>query len=63
MSLFQKLAQAAAVSAIVLATSAQAQISDNMVRIGLLTDMSGPYSSAGGRGTEIAARMALEDWG
>lgn len=63
MSVVKKFAQTAAAAALVAAMGAQAQVSDQVVRIGLLTDMSGPYSSAGGRGTEIAARMALEDWG
>jgi branched-chain amino acid transport system substrate-binding protein len=42
---------------------AQAQISDNVVRIGVLTDLSGPASDATGMGSVTAARMAIEDFG
>jgi branched-chain amino acid transport system substrate-binding protein len=41
--------------------SATAQISDNTVKIGILTDMSGPYSAMGGAGSVIAAKMAVDD--
>ena len=45
-----------------LATSAAyAQISDGVVKIGVLTDMSGPYSGMGGSGSVIAAQMAIDD--
>ena len=42
---------------------AQAQISDDMVRIGLMADLSGPYSGNGGPGSVLAAKMAIEDFG
>lgn len=42
---------------------AQAQISDDMVRIGIMGDLSGPYSGNGGPGSVLAARMAIEDFG
>lgn len=38
----------------------QAQISDAVVRIGVLTDMSGPYSGIGGPGSVVAAQLAVE---
>lgn len=38
-------------------------ISDNIVKIGVLTDMSGQYSDSGGRGSVEAAKMAIEDFG
>ncbi len=44
-------------------SSAGAQISDNVVRIGVLNDQSGLYADAGGPGTVTAARMAVEDAG
>lgn len=54
----------AAAAALVLATgSAQAQISDDVVRIGVMGDVSGPYSGNGGPGSVLAARMAIEDFG
>ena len=39
----------------------QAQISDGVVKVGILTDMSGPYSGMGGPGSVVAARLAIED--
>lgn len=42
---------------------AQAQISDDMVRIGIMGDLSGPYSGNGGPGSVLAAKMAIEDFG
>jgi branched-chain amino acid transport system substrate-binding protein len=38
-------------------------ISDGTVRIGLILDMSGPYSGLTGLGSATAARMAVEDFG
>lgn len=40
---------------------AQAQISDNVVKVGILTDMAGTYSSMGGAGSVVAAKLAVED--
>lgn len=45
------------------ALPAAAQISDDVVRIGIMTDMAGPYSGNGGPGSVLAARMAIEDFG
>ncbi len=42
---------------------AHAQISDDVVRIGVLNDQSGVYADLGGPGAVIAARMAVEDAG
>jgi len=43
---------------------AQAQtISDNEVRIGVLTDLSGIYSAIEGPGAVVAAKMAVADFG
>ena len=41
----------------------KAQISDDLVRIGVLNDQSGVYADFGGPGSVIAARMAVEDAG
>src|SRR5262249_51019949 len=43
--------------------AADAQISDNLVRIGVLGDLSGVYADFGGPGDVVAARMAVEDFG
>jgi len=40
-----------------------AQISDNVVKIGVLNDQSGLYADLGGPGSVVAARMAVEDFG
>lgn len=34
---------------------------DDVYKIGILTDMSGPYSAMGGPGSVVAAKMAVED--
>jgi branched-chain amino acid transport system substrate-binding protein len=45
------------------AGGAQAQISDGVVKIGVLNDQSGLYADLGGPGSTVAARMAVEDFG
>lgn len=42
---------------------AQAQISDGVVRIGILNDQSGPYQDLAGPGSVVAAQLAAEDFG
>ena len=66
----QKTAIALAVSAaLVAATAAYAQqakpgaISGDVVKVGVLTDMSGLYSDLGGQGSVEAAKMAVADFG
>jgi branched-chain amino acid transport system substrate-binding protein len=48
---------------LVAAPPAQAQISDGVIKIGVLTDMSSLYADLSGQGSVIAARMAVEDFG
>ncbi len=43
--------------------AAQAQISDDIVKIGVLSDMSSLYSDIAGQGSVIAAKMAVADFG
>ncbi len=43
--------------------TARAQISDDVVRIGVLNDQSNVYADLGGTGSVIAARLAIEDVG
>src|SRR5712692_3657923 len=45
------------------AAAAQAQVSDGVIKIGVLSDMSSLYSDIGGPGSVVAARMAVEDFG
>src|SRR6266436_5538075 len=42
---------------------ALAQISDDVVKIGVLTDMNGPASTPTGQGSVTAAQMAVDDFG
>lgn len=53
----------AAACVFALATAAQAQISDDKVKIGVLNDMAGGYSEQTGMGSVEAARMAIEEMG
>ena len=58
------LSLAAGAAALVCAAgAAQAQISDDVVKIGVLTDMSSLYADATGKGSVVAAQMAAEDFG
>jgi branched-chain amino acid transport system substrate-binding protein len=45
------------------APPAAAQISDGVVKVGVLTDMTGAYSDLAGPGSVVAAQMAAEDFG
>ena len=56
-------AAAAIVAGSCLAGPAAAQISDDVVKIGVLTDESGLYADIGGAGSFVAAKMAAEDFG
>ena len=49
-------------AALVFAGTAQAQISGNVVKIGVMSDMSGLYSDIGGPGSVVAAKMAVDDF-
>lgn len=53
----------AAVTGLLAAAGAQAQVSDDAVRIGVMADMTGPYAGNGGPGSTLAVRMAVEDFG
>ena len=52
----------AAAAAMALAGAAQAQISGNVVKIGVLNDQSSLYADLGGQGSVLAAKMAIEDF-
>src|SRR6059036_2650203 len=54
---------ALAVAAALGAGAAQAQISDNVIKIGVLSDMSSLYTDLAGAGSVAAAKMAIEDSG
>jgi len=56
-----KLNKSLATILMALSAATQAQISDGVVKVGVLTDMAGPYSGMGGPGSVVAAKMAIED--
>jgi branched-chain amino acid transport system substrate-binding protein len=58
-----RLAGAAVLSMALTAGSATAQISGDVVKIGVLTDMSSIYADINGMGAVEAVRMAVEDFG
>src|SRR5215469_7163812 len=57
----KSLIQAASL-ALFLAGTAHADMSDGVVRIGVLTDMSGIYSSIAGQGSVAAVQLAIDDF-
>src|SRR5271154_4095877 len=59
----RKLSVLAAFAAVALAQPALAQVSDDVVKIGVLTDMNGPASTPTGPGSATAAPMAVDDFG
>jgi branched-chain amino acid transport system substrate-binding protein len=54
---------ALSIGALLAAGTAQAQISDGVVKIGVLSDMSSLYADLDGAGSVLAATMAVEDFG
>ena len=52
-----------AVSLALSAGAAQAQVSDGVIKIGVMNDQSGTYADLAGPGSVVAARMAVEDFG
>ena len=63
MNAFKRTLVGLAVAAAIGAGTAQAQISDNVIKIGVLSDMSSLYTDLAGAGSVVAARMAVEDSG
>jgi branched-chain amino acid transport system substrate-binding protein len=64
----RKFAFAVTIATAIATASAHAQTqtskySDNVIRIGVLNDRSGPYADLSGEGSAIAARMASEEFG
>jgi branched-chain amino acid transport system substrate-binding protein len=50
-------------AALMMSAPVRAQISDDGVNIGVLTDMNGPAATATGQGSVASARMAVDDFG
>jgi branched-chain amino acid transport system substrate-binding protein len=63
MKLKRGLVAAAVAAALAAAGVAQAQVSDGVIKIGVLNDQSSLYADIGGPGSVVAARMAVEDFG
>ena len=57
------IASVAIMAAAVAALPAQAEVSDDVVKIGILNDQSGVYADFGGTWSYEAAKMAVEDFG
>ncbi|MCB2037675.1 MAG: ABC transporter substrate-binding protein, partial [Ottowia sp.] len=51
-----------AAAGLLAASLGHAQVSGNVVKIGVMNDMSGLYSDVGGPGSVVAAKMAVEDY-
>ena len=55
---------ACSLAAVLLLTpAARAEISDGKIKIGVLTDLAGPYEQNSGTGSVVAAKMAAEEFG
>ena len=63
MKMHKRTTVAAAVAAALSIGAAQAQVSDNVIKIGVLSDMSSLYTDLAGAGSVVAAKMAVEDSG
>lgn len=61
--MFKKLSLLAAAGGACLCMQAQAQLSDDVVKIGVLTDMAGVTADITGKGSVVAAQMAVEEFG
>lgn len=62
MNILKKLSVSVSALALV-ASAAAAEISDGVVKIGVLTDMSGTYSDLSGEGAVVATQMAIDEFG
>jgi len=63
MKLKRTLIAAAVAASLNMAGAANAQVSDGVIKIGVMNDMSGLYADLTGQGSVVAARMAVEDFG
>jgi len=63
MKTFKRSLMAAAIAGALVAGTAQGQVSDGVIKIGVLSDMSSLYTDLAGVGSVLAARLAVEDFG
>lgn len=61
--MFRKINLIAAACATFVAMQASAQVTDNVVKIGVLTDMAGVTADITGKGSLVAAQMAVQEFG
>jgi branched-chain amino acid transport system substrate-binding protein len=61
--MYRRITLAIATAAAFAAPAAMAQISDGVVKIGVLNDQSSLYADLTGQGSVVAARLAVEDFG
>src|SRR5438105_645638 len=59
----KRLFSIAAIAGALACGTAQAQTADDVIKIGVLNDMSSLYADISGQGSVIAAQMAVEDFG
>ncbi|MBM3526452.1 MAG: ABC transporter substrate-binding protein [Alphaproteobacteria bacterium] len=59
----KRIVSLAALAAVLACGTAQAQMSDGVIKIGVMNDMSGTYADLTGPGSVVAAQMAVEDFG
>jgi branched-chain amino acid transport system substrate-binding protein len=63
MNAFKRMVIGMAVATALSLGTAQAQVSDGIVKIGVLSDMSSLYTDLAGAGSVVAAKLAIEDSG
>jgi branched-chain amino acid transport system substrate-binding protein len=63
MNTFKRTMLGVAVAAALSLGTAQAQVSDGIIKIGVLSDMSSLYTDLAGAGSVVAAKLAVEDSG
>ncbi len=63
MGLASKTLVALAALAVHASVLAAPRVSDGVVRLGVLTDLTGPYADLSGPNAVLAARMAIDDFG
>jgi branched-chain amino acid transport system substrate-binding protein len=61
--MFKKINSVVAACAALVAMQAGAQVTDNIVKIGVLTDMAGVTADITGKGSLVAAQMAVQEFG
>jgi len=61
--MFKKINLVVAACAALVAMQAGAQVTDNVVKIGVLTDMAGVTADITGKGSLVAAQMAVQEFG